>query len=273
MKRITYKNYIHLIWRVWQSLPFMPLKTALKSLIRPVDAARYLEYSWMLEVLKQCGLKKDSDVLDVSSPFMMAYFLSRRHRVLKTDINAREGEQIKPTRKLRFEWSDATQMQYEDNHFDLVYSLSVIEHIYGGYLKAVQEMIRVTKPGGYVLITAPVSREHVEEWLNTEIYSDQKKISDKVFFQYRFSESDILALEATLHEHEIVTRQIFWEQHDGAYDRLVNRLSKHNSSTLTGFLNNAWVNFWAGIALMRTSPEAFDKASSFGNWHVLIRKR
>ena len=49
---------------------------------------------------------------------------------------------------------DARKLPYDDNTFDLVYSLGVIEHFPETHL-AVAEHARVTKKGGCVLITTP----------------------------------------------------------------------------------------------------------------------
>ncbi|GJM17014.1 MAG: hypothetical protein DHS20C13_23410 [Thermodesulfobacteriota bacterium] len=49
---------------------------------------------------------------------------------------------------------DARKLPYDDNTFDLVYSLGVIEHFPETHL-AVAEHARVAKKGGYVLVTTP----------------------------------------------------------------------------------------------------------------------
>ncbi len=49
---------------------------------------------------------------------------------------------------------DARKLPYDDDTFDLVYSLGVIEHFPETY-KAVEEHMRVVKKGGHVLITTP----------------------------------------------------------------------------------------------------------------------
>lgn len=56
--------------------------------------------------------------------------------------------------KVRFEIADGTQLPYADNSFDLIWSLSSIEH-FGGHeaaAKAVCEMARVLKPNGVACI-------------------------------------------------------------------------------------------------------------------------
>lgn len=53
---------------------------------------------------------------------------------------------------IKAEKADATQLQYETNSFDKVISISTIEHILHDKL-AMQEMWRVLRPGGKLLIT------------------------------------------------------------------------------------------------------------------------
>ncbi|MGQ9631405.1 MAG: class I SAM-dependent methyltransferase [bacterium] len=59
--------------------------------------------------------------------------------------------------KLTFKVEDTTNMSFEDESFDIVVSFSVIEHIPGedNRFKALQEMVRVLKKGGYMIITVP----------------------------------------------------------------------------------------------------------------------
>jgi ubiquinone/menaquinone biosynthesis C-methylase UbiE len=50
--------------------------------------------------------------------------------------------------------ADARHLPFEANTFDLTYSLGVVEH-FPETLQAIQEHARVTRPGGYVLVTTP----------------------------------------------------------------------------------------------------------------------
>jgi ubiquinone/menaquinone biosynthesis C-methylase UbiE len=51
-------------------------------------------------------------------------------------------------------WGDTRSLPLADNKFDLVYSLGVIEH-FPETSQAIIEHARVTKQGGYVLVTTP----------------------------------------------------------------------------------------------------------------------
>jgi SAM-dependent methyltransferase len=59
--------------------------------------------------------------------------------------------------RLSFEVADGTALQYEDASFDVVVSLSTVDHVVSpeGRERFVREMARVTRPGGRVVITVP----------------------------------------------------------------------------------------------------------------------
>ncbi len=52
---------------------------------------------------------------------------------------------------------DASRVPYRDDRFDLVISVDVIEHVEDD-VGAMQEMLRVTKPGGLMIFTVPAFR-------------------------------------------------------------------------------------------------------------------
>jgi ubiquinone/menaquinone biosynthesis C-methylase UbiE len=55
-------------------------------------------------------------------------------------------------------------MSFDDHSFDKTYAVSSIEHIPNqGDTQSVKEMMRVTKEGGFVVITVPFSPEYLEQ--------------------------------------------------------------------------------------------------------------
>ena len=59
--------------------------------------------------------------------------------------------------KIKVEYEDARSLKFKNNTFDIVTSYSAIEHIINkkDRLKAIKEMVRVTKPNGIIVITVP----------------------------------------------------------------------------------------------------------------------
>ncbi|MCX9014281.1 MAG: hypothetical protein OIN89_05750, partial [Candidatus Methanoperedens sp.] len=62
------------------------MKKILFNIINPVDTTRYTEFTYLLNFIKNNDLKQMT-ILDVSSPFMMAYILSSQNKIIKTDVN------------------------------------------------------------------------------------------------------------------------------------------------------------------------------------------
>ena len=61
----------------------------------------------------------------------------------------------------RFFIMDATNMKFKDNTFDTVTCISALEHI-DNYKKTANEMIRVLKPGGVLILTVPYGKGNTE---------------------------------------------------------------------------------------------------------------
>jgi SAM-dependent methyltransferase len=67
---------------------------------------------------------------------------------------SRAAEKYCPEADLRTADLENERLPYPDNHFDVIYSKSVIEHFYYPE-KLVQEMYRVLKPGGLAITLCP----------------------------------------------------------------------------------------------------------------------
>jgi ubiquinone/menaquinone biosynthesis C-methylase UbiE len=71
---------------------------------------------------------------------------------------------------------DSTRLQFNDNFFDAVFCVSSIEHIgsengnHEGAVRAMREMIRVTKPGGLVAFSTELhpDERHDAWWFSRE---------------------------------------------------------------------------------------------------------
>lgn len=247
------------------------LKKKISYAICPLESTRYVEFAYSLCCIDRYGIQT-SKTLDVSSPFMLAYLLSGFGEVVKTDINNDERRYIRESNNLSFKKEDATRMSFADASFDFVYSISVIEHIYEAYCGAVGEMLRVLRPGGYLVLTFPVGRKHQEEWLNDEIYSDQYKDNNLVFFEYRFDENDVNEMLAKIGGYTLIDLSIYWEKTDGATDGLMKMLRKRCRSKIYAEIRKSMLNFWAGLTLLDCTPSGFVMAKSCGIACLLLKK-
>jgi SAM-dependent methyltransferase len=157
-----------------------PRKT-IGKITQPINAhSRFPEYYWFEEAIRkhlsQVPPQKNVRMLDVGSPKMLGLYLAwnTRAEVTLTDIseiNVDEyqmmwkGLQKKAKGTLRFALQDARSLGYGDAEFDVVYSMSVIEHIEGEEAdsRAVRELVRVLKPGGLLALSVPFGPRYIEQ--------------------------------------------------------------------------------------------------------------
>ena len=133
----------------------------------PFHWSRQVEWPWCLN---KAELEPYHVCLDVGSGWsVLKYAIAERcKRVFAVD-NSRESVQKTQHSidKLGFgdrvfqSVADARDLPWPDCHFDRVFCVSVMEHIDGGHERAVNEAIRVLKPGGYLLLTMDVVFEGV----------------------------------------------------------------------------------------------------------------
>ena len=156
---------------------------------------KYWEYAMLALFMRDAGaLREDADVLAVAAGHEEPLFwlANRVRRVVATDIYGAGGfaEQEAeatmlddpaafapyPYREDRLEvrYMDARELDFPDESFDFVFSLSSIEH-FGGpadIARAASEMARVLRPGGHAcIVTECFVRSHPLDspWVQTAI--------------------------------------------------------------------------------------------------------
>lgn len=271
--KITNLDKIKLIGSMYSVLKLLPdFKQKIYFFVKPVDITRFFEFAYIIKFIREKDLR-NLNILDVSSPHMIAYYLSKNNNVLKTNIDDNERKFIKENKNLKFKLEDATELSFPDNTFDMTYSISVIEHIYEKYSEAISEMIRVTKKGGYIYLTFPISKEHKEEWLDEKIYSKQKSSGEKNFFQYRFDKNDVTSIINRAKNTKIILKDIFWEKNEGSYDRAMESLRSNFLNKYLKFIKNLFVNYFYGFTMFSREPYCdYAEAKSFGNLHLILQK-
>lgn len=156
LEKKVYESYMEYADKIWENgYRFNPVYIALKALS-----------DWLL--LTSVDIK-DKKILNIgcAEPIDELQFVEKVEKWVALDINEkliRTAEEIAKRKlhpdlfkKLEFVQGDATEMQFEDNTFDIVVSFSAIEHIPDKTLrqKALKEMARVVKKEGYVIVTVP----------------------------------------------------------------------------------------------------------------------
>jgi len=175
------------------------------SFLSPVACVRYFEFDFAARDFRD---PSDSDeraprVLDVSSPRLFPFWLAERVNAHVTMINPDTND-----RRLSIDLSayvegeaitfiddyEGTTLPFPDDSFDAVTSISVIEHINGsGDVDLFREMVRVTKPGGSVILTFPVAGQFESEYRDTQYYPTQEIDAEKnaYFFQHFYDVAQI----------------------------------------------------------------------------------
>ncbi|MBI4240701.1 MAG: class I SAM-dependent methyltransferase [Candidatus Rokubacteria bacterium] len=159
----------------------------------PRHESRYSEYA----VARQYARGKV--VLDIGSGDGCAAFLlaEESKEVIGVEV-AREAVELARQRyqrpNLRFQQMSGTQLGFPDNTFDLITSFQVIEHVPEVEV-FVDEMIRVLKPDGRLLVTTPnrltsigENPYHVQEYSPDEF---------RTLFDGRFGEVTILGCQGS----------------------------------------------------------------------------
>ena len=137
-------------------------------------------------------------VLDLGSPKLFGFYLARHYDVdlLMTDIsplNIDPGLKMwAPLRprargRARFEIRDARCLSDSGGTYDIVYAMSVLEHVEGdgGDAAAVGEMLRVLKPGGLLMFSVPFGPLFREQMIRGVAHSVQRTRRDNLFFFQR----------------------------------------------------------------------------------------
>lgn len=156
-------------------------KKTIGKLIQPINAyTRFPEYYFFEKAIQQhiAALPADQAVkiLDVGSPKMLGISLAANTRaeVVLTDISELNVDEYrvlwgtaesKAKGSATFLLQDARAMDFAREEFDVVYSMSVLEHIGGdrGDSTAIREMVRVLKPGGLLVMSVPFGSRYVEQ--------------------------------------------------------------------------------------------------------------
>jgi len=157
------------------------LRKTLGKILQPINSyTRFPEYQFIDEGIRQCLLRFPQGVrpkiLDIGSPKCMGLYLANclDAEVHLTDIDKASVEEAKVLWRAILAGArgnalhsiqDGRSLQYPNQEFDVVFSMSVIEHVGGssGDAEVIREAIRVLKPGGILLITVPIGQKYVEQ--------------------------------------------------------------------------------------------------------------
>jgi SAM-dependent methyltransferase len=238
------------------------LKKTVGKITQPINSyTRFPEYALMHGSINRfIASSKHLErvkVLDVGSPKCFGLYLASTASVdlMMTDISPLNIDEyqvmwkaIQKDAKGRacFAIEDARKLRYAAGQFDLVYSMSVVEHVEGetGDFDAVREMVRVLKPGGLLLLSVPFGTHYVEqmriglahavEQRNDQMMSFFQRIYDRPALERRI----LLALQ----EFDTQFHWTVWRQNTLPV-RVFASLGQNAQGAL-GFVN-PWMSLWA----------------------------
>lgn len=199
-----------------------------KLFLNPVSIVRFFEFDFSKKNLTNYLVEKKK-ILDISSPYLFGFYCSSFYKGDYTYINP-DLNDLKIVRKysskldFKMKYStdniDATQLPYQNESFDIVLSISVIEHVANeGDSDFIKEIWRVLKPGGIVILTFPIATKFKIEYSDTDTYSLNVNSKDsKYFFQRIYDETSINnRLLNSISDFTILDKQIFGETESGYY--------------------------------------------------------
>lgn len=156
-------------------------KKTLGKILQPINSyTRFPEYHLFAKHIEQyvrrLGGKERIRILDIGSPKCLGLYLAYHFEVEVhlTDIYEPAVQEsrilwgaIKDRAKGKaiFSVQDGRASVFSSEHFHVVYSMSVIEHVEGasGDCESIQEMVRVLKSGGLMLVTVPFGSTYIEQ--------------------------------------------------------------------------------------------------------------
>ncbi len=146
----------------------------------PMDSVRYFEFGTLAEFLA-AGPAPGPRYLDVSSPRLFPLLWIEGHPAVEADLVNPDAADLELTRRIaaaagldrrcRFHDRVVDRLDLAPGGYDLVTSISVLEHIPGeAGLHAFARLWELVAPGGRLLVTVPCAREPFEEWMDRDVY-------------------------------------------------------------------------------------------------------
>jgi len=179
------------------------LRKTIGKITQPINSySRFPEYYWMDRAIRGYMNETPSGerlrILDVGSPKCFGLHLAYSLPVSleMTDISALNVDEYRTMWKAieaeakgraTFALQDARSLEYKADSFDVVYCMSVIEHIEGQDADSggIRELLRVLRPGGLLLVSTPYGNHYVEQHRAGFAQAVQKTRDEMTYFFQR----------------------------------------------------------------------------------------
>lgn len=211
--------------------PKAPVSYAMiyRVLFWPMISTRYFEFAFMWDALSKLSIPR---YLDVSSPQLFPIILILKKHELVADLVNPDAADLTSTARL----VKALDLQsrcnihaclisaapFEPGSFDVVTSMSVVEHIPQD-MQAVQKMWELLKPGGRLLLTLPCAAQASEQYTDQNAYGLLEPDEQGLFFYQRLYDQDLLEERVFSVAGQPRQRVIYGERTPGTLRRTLDR--------------------------------------------------
>jgi SAM-dependent methyltransferase len=244
----------------------------------PMDSFRYFEFHQAFEYIRKV---KANAYLDISSPrFFPAFVLSHKqvdHAVLLNpdvkdldqtrDLFPRLGLQKKGD--IRYDGNLIDDLAAPDESFDLISAISVFEHIPEESIRpSIRKVFDLLRPGGFFVVSIPVSPRPFNEYINWNEYGlqkEEKRSEESYFFGQRFHDQALIEQYFCSVFGDPVRKDIIGEKEAGYF--FANRLQKINDP--------AYPYHWEALDFFRNYRpfNAIPELTGIGVIALLFQKR
>lgn len=199
------------------------IRRAYNLIVSPMDSVRYFEFDFMWRALKKLEI---NSYLDVSSPRLFPLMMVDRTPNLVADLINPDKKDLSTTilwaksfdiaDRCRFHAHLIEDATLEPNSFDVITSISVIEHIPDDK-KAIQKMWDLLKPGGRLLISVPCAAKSSEEYINCNEYELIETDENGFVFWQRYYDDRLIAQRIFSVTGKPLRYQIYGEKQANSY--------------------------------------------------------
>lgn len=236
-------------------------------LFLPMDSVRYFEYDFLWHALHK--KKLEGNVLDISSPRLILAILMSKFRKLNVEFVNPDQKDLSATRELmnacgysdRCKFSDSliANLDFPSDSFDIITSISVIEHIPGeGDKAAVAKLWQMLRPGGSLILSVPCAREAFEEYIDFNEYGLLTPGEDGYTFGQRFYDEILLEKRIFCITGTPLNLAVYGEKTAGFF--IGNRQNK---------ISNPDYPFWREPFMMGKDYLFFKSISDLPGWGVV----
>jgi SAM-dependent methyltransferase len=194
-----------------------------------MNTTRYFEFAFMWDALSKLSIPR---YLDVSSPRLFPIILILKRQELVADLVNPDAADLASTAHL----VKALDLQsrcnihaclisaapFEPGSFDVVTSMSVVEHIPQD-MQAVQKMWELLKPGGHLLLTLPCAAEASEQYMNKNVYGLLEPDEQGFVFDQRLYDQHLLEERIFAVAGQPRRRVIYGERTAGTFRKIWDR--------------------------------------------------